>query len=476
MRRQALAATVWGAGDLVARQGVQFGAILILARLLAPADFGVIALVSAFTSIASVLADAGLSIALIQRQDADHEDESSVFWLNVCVGVVLALLLCAVAPSIAGFYHAPIVAPLAYFMTLSIIASAAGSIHFALLSKRLEFRLQAKAGGISAALSGCVAIGMAFAGFGVWALATQAVLMSILTTALLWRFNRWRPAWVMSGRSLRKLSGFGLFQLANSLMEMAYSRLYVLLIGRIFGARLLGYYANADAVRQVPASFVGGLIARVALPLFARADGDAGLYRRGMQLGIRMTMLVHAPVVAAMAVLAQPLVELLFGRKWLVAAPLLQVLAIATLFHPLHVINLQVMMARGHARLMFRLELAKKLIGVALLAAGLGFGMAGVVWSQVVHSCAALVINAYFTRRWFGYGVGAQLLDAMPSLGSAALAALVVACMQHVWPMPMPWSLPAGLAIGGLTYFAALAAVGRGTWRDAKALLAEVAK
>lgn len=476
MKRQALFATFWSAGDIVLRQGVQFGATLVLARLLAPADFGVLAMLLVFTGIASVIADAGLSLALVQRQDADHDDESSVFWFNLCVGAGLALLLFAFAPLVADFYRTPVVEPLARFMALAIVASAAGSIHFALLSKRLEFRLQAKAGGVSAVVSGAVAIGMAFAGFGVWALAVQTVLMSLLTTGLLWRFNAWRPAFVMRRASLEKLLGFGVYQLANALMEMAYSRLYMVLIGKLFGARDLGFYATADTTRQLPTGFLGGLITRVALPMFSRANGDVGLYRRGVQLGIRMMMLVNAPLIATMVVLARPLVEALFGRQWLAAVPLLQVMALAMLFYPLHAINLQALMAQGHARLMFRLEVVKKLLGVALLVAGVQFGMRGLVWSQVVHSCMALGINAYFTRRWFGYGALDQLMDAMPSLLSAACAACVAGYVLHEWRMPLPWGLLLPLATGAVVYLALIAVVGRGTWHDAKALLAEFGK
>lgn len=476
MKRQALFATFWSAGDILLRQGVQFGATLVLARLLAPADFGVLAMIVVFTGIATVIADAGLSLALVQRQDTDLADESSVFWFNLGLGSLLALLLVVCAPLVAAFYRTPQVAPLARFMALGIVASAAGSIHFALLSKRLEFRLQAKAGGIAALASGAVAIGMALAGYGVWALATQTVLMSALTTTLLWRFNPWRPAFVVRRASLAKLMGFGLYQLGNALMDMAYTRLYSVAIGRLFGARQLGFYASADSTRQLPASFLGGLISRVALPMFARADGDAALYRRGVQLGIRMMMLLNAPVVAAMVVLARPLVETLFGRQWLLAAPLLQVMALAMLFYPLHAINLQALMGRGHARLMFRLEVAKKLLGVALLAAGARYGMAGLVWSQVLHSCLCLGINAYFTRRWFGYGAFAQLSDALPTMLCAGAGACVAGWASHAWPLPMPWGLLLPLAAGGASYLALLAVVGRGTWRDAKALFAEMTR
>ncbi len=473
MKRQALFATLWSGTDILLRQGVQFIATLVLARLLVPADFGVIAMLAVFTGLASVLADAGLSVALIQRQDADHDDESTVFWITLLIGVAMAACMALAAPLIARFYQAPEAEPLTRYMALSIVVSAAGAIHFALLSKRLEFHKQALAGGIAAVVSGAAAIVLALRGFGVWALATQAVLMTVLTTTLLWLINPWRPATVLSRTSLRKLSGFGGFHLANSFLEVAYVRLYVVCVGRIFGAEQLGYYANADTARQMPATLLGGLISRVALPMFARAGHDPAMLRRGLQLGVRMTMLLMAPVVAAMVVLAQPLIEVLFGRQWLPAAPLLQVMALAVLLFPIHALNLQALMAQGHAGLMFRLEVAKKTLGLGFLLIGLIYGMAGIVWSQVAHSCVALVINTHYTRRFLRYGALAQFTDAAPPLLSAALAACLAMAVDARVPLSPAWRLGGLCAVGAVGYLLALVFLGRETWRDAVALVQE---
>lgn len=476
MKRQAIAATFWSGGDLILRHGLQFATTLVLARLLVPADFGVMAMLAVFTEVAQALANAGLSAALIQRQDVDHRDESTVFWFNLCVAAVLALLLCICAPLIADFYRLPAVTPLVRVMALSMLVSAVGSIHFALLSKRLDFRLQAKVGGVAAVVSGGAAIGMALAGFGVWSLAVQSVLMAALTSALLWLFNPWRPARVMDMKSLRKLLGFGAYQTANILMETVYSRLYSVIIGRMFGAKPLGYYGIADTTRSLPALFLVGLVSRVALPMFARANGDAALYRRGIQLGNRMMMMINLPAAAAMMVLAEPIIEVLFGKQWLPAAQFLRILAIAILFYPLHVINLQALMAQGHARLMFRLEVAKKVLGLILLVGGAKFGLLGIAWSQALHSLLCLGINAYFTRRWFGYGALAQLMDVAPSFIAAACAAVVAMLLPLAWPLSGAWEIAAALVAGGATYVAVLAMTGGEMWNDAKALLAESVK
>lgn len=474
MKRQALIATFWSAGDAFSRQGLQFATTLVLARLLTPADFGVIAMVAVFIGIAAVLADGGLSVALIQRQDVDHDDESTVFWCNLAVGIALSALLACAGQLLADFYREPRLQAVAGAMSLVLVASAAGAIHFALLCKRLDFRTQAVAGGVAAVLSAIVAITMALLGYGVWALVAQAIVSASATTAMLWWLHPWRPARLFKWTSVRKLASFGGYHMASTLMEAAYVRLYGLLAGRLFGARALGYYANAENTRQLPASLLASLVARVALPMLAKAQCDPVLVRRSLQLSIRLMMLLYAPAMLAMAALAEPLVEVLYGPQWIPAAHLLQILAIAGLLYPLHMINLQALMAQGHAKRMFRLELVKKALGVALLLAGAQYGLVGIAWSQALHSLLALGINAHYSRRWFGYGVLSQLRDAAPPILAATAAAALVLPFVHAWDWPPLARLAGLLSLGGSAYLLIVVAVQAHAWTELKAALAQL--
>lgn len=471
LKRRAFAAILWSGGDIALRQGVQFVATMILARLLSPADFGVIAMISLFIGVAYVFMDGGFSVALIQRRDIDHVDESTVFWCNLAIGSLLTLLLFAVAPLIADFYGTPALAPLMRLMSLSCLLASLGSIHVTLLTRQLDFRTQAKAGGLAALLSGIVAITLAISGFGAWALATQALVMAASLSSLLWVLHPWRPTWRFSGGSLRKLFGFGGFHLASSLLEMVYSRLYTLVVGRMFGARDLGFYANADNSRQIPGNVLGALVARVALPMFSEAAHDPALLRRGIQLSIRGMMLINAPAMLGMAALAEPIVSVLFGKQWLPAAPILQVLCVAGLLYPVHAINLNALMAQGHANLMFRLELVKKGIGVALLFSGAWYGLIGVAWSQVVFSLVVLVVNTYYTKRWFGYGALAQLWEIGPSLTAAGLVAYVAHVASMAWHVPAIVQLVVLGGGGAVAYLSVLAVVRVRAMQDVMALL-----
>ena len=218
-RKKALSATVWSAADIALRQGVQFFISIVLARLLTPAEFGTVALLYLFVGIASAFAEGGLTSALIQRQDTTIEDESTAFWLNMTVGSLMAVLFWLSGPAIAALYGISILAPLSGIMALTVLASAAGAVQRAKFTKALDFRLFVLAGAISVLSSGTIAIWLAWTGYGVWALATQALVNASATTLVLWVASRWRPRFVFRMASVRRLFGFGGYMLASTLLE-----------------------------------------------------------------------------------------------------------------------------------------------------------------------------------------------------------------------------------------------------------------
>ncbi len=307
-----------------------------------------------FLGIATVLADGGFSMALIQRKDTTHVDESTVFWVNLAAGALLAAGISLLAPVFADFYDVPVLEPLARLMSLGVLLSAMGSVPSALTSKQLDFRRLFLVGAVAAAASGGLAVALAWQGHGIWALAGQYVTMTAVSTAMLWILSGWRPRMLFSAGSARRLFGFGGYMLASNLLDTAFSRFYTLLIGRWYGVRDLGFYQRADTTQQVPAAVLSSIASRVAFPLFSQAIDDKAQLRRGVRLALRGLMLINVPMMLGLAALAGPLLEAVFGAIWLPAAPILQVLCLAGLFWPVHVINLTVLAAQGHARLFLR--------------------------------------------------------------------------------------------------------------------------
>jgi O-antigen/teichoic acid export membrane protein len=448
LKSRALSATLWSGADILMRQGLQFGISIALARLLSPEEFGIIALLYLFTGIASAFVDSGFSSALIQRQDITHTDESTVFWFNLAIGALVALSLWAAAPLIASFFVLPVLLPLTGLLALNIFLSALGSIHGTLLTKHLNFRVQMKIGAFSSLISGAIAITMACYGFGVWALAAQTLAATSLTTLLLWCLNPWRPALVFSKKSVRKLFGFGGYMLASSLLDIIYNRAYTVLIGHFFGVRELGFYNRADGTKQLPVGVLTSILSRVALPVFSTAAQDKAQLRRGVQLALRGMMLINVPMMLGIAATAEPLVLTLFGIQWLPSVHLLQVLSLGAVLWPLHVININVLIAQGHSHLLFRLEVVKKILGTTLLMTGTFYGVMGIAWSQVIFGALAFVINAYYSQRFLAYGVLAQTRDFLATLTISVVMALAVYwASTQTYLLPMPLLAPVQLIL-----------------------------
>jgi len=269
-----------------------------------------------------------------------------------------------------------------------------------------------KIGVIASLSSGLLAIYLAREGFGVWALAVQVLLTSILTTILLWFFSSWRPRWIFSFRSVQSLFGFGGYLMAAGLLDIVYNQLYTVLIGKFYGVGQLGFYDRANNTKQIPVKLLSGVLARVAFPIFSAANKDNGKLYKGVQIAIQSLMLINTPIMLGLLVTADNLVLVLFGGKWLASVPLLKVLCLAGIFWPLHVINLNVLKAQGHSGLFFKLEIFKKVIGTLFLLVGVFYyGVLGLAWSQVAFGFVAFFINSFYTGKKINYGAWKQIKD-----------------------------------------------------------------
>lgn len=412
------------------RQGMGFFIAVILARLLMPEDFGTIALLSLSLGFAGLFVNAGFSAALIQKQDTTHIEETTVFWFNVAAGLVIMVLLFVIAPWIAEFFNLSILTPLTMLMACNVFVSALGSIHGTLMTKRLDFKTPMKIGVISTLVSGGVGVYMAWADYGVWALAGQALVSNLVGTVLLWHYSNWRPLFAFSRDSFKRLFGFSGWMFGSAMLDTLYQQGYSLLIGKFYGTRDLGLYNRADSTQQFPASILTGMLARVALPLFSSVNKEKERLRSGVRMSVRSMMLIMVPSMMGLAVLAETLISVVFGERWLPAAPILQVLCAVGMLYPLQVINLNALQAQGHANLFFRLEVVKKSSGILLLIIGSFFGLMGIAWSRVIQSIIALMINGHYTRKFLGYSMREQIMDCLPSFVLSVVMAASVAMAE----------------------------------------------
>jgi O-antigen/teichoic acid export membrane protein len=456
--RKGLQAALWSSVEIGLRQCAQFAITIVLARLLLPEDFGVAAMLVFMASFAIAIMQNGISLALVTTRETNHAQETTIFWINMAIATAGGLILIAVAPVVASFYGQPALRLLILAVVAQIFFFALGSVHTALLTRSLHFRQLTVAGVTSTIAGGLAAIAAALAGAGVWALATQYVVGAAVNTLLLWLLSPWRPRRAIGVRETLPLIRSGSLMSLSGILEVLYSQGFVLLIGKFYGMRDVGLYSRAQSTQFFPSSIISMVIARIAIPLFAAKVGDPEALRRGLRLAIRMVMIINLPVMAGVAVLAGPLIHTLFGAQWDEAAPITTILALAGALLPLHVLNLQLLLAQGEARTFLNIEVKKKSVGVILVLAGGYFGIYGVAWSQIAFSVLVLPLNTQPTARTIGYGVFAQLRDLADIVLATAVMIVALILLGQVLVLPAPLFLavavPAGAFVYGLCGFA----------------------
>jgi teichuronic acid exporter len=416
----------WSFLEGIGQQGIQFVISIILARLLLPEQFGLIAMLTIFMAIAQSFVTSGFGSALVQKQDASHLDECSIFYFNILAGFLVAGTLFLAAPWIAAFYRIPLLASLTRVLSLNLVINAFGAVHSALLMKRIDFKAQMKVSFLATALSGSIGVAMAYNGYGVWSLVAQSIGSNLFGTALLWVFLPWRPTWIFSLDSLRSMFPFGSKLLFSGLLETIFNNLYLLVIGKLFSATDLGYYTRAQQTQQLPVANLSSTVGRVTFPVFSSIQDDEERMKRGIRKSLSALAMVNFPLMIGLAIVAKPLVLVMLTEKWLPCVPYLQLLCMVGLLYPLHAINLNVQIAMGRSDLVFRLEIYKKAMITAMIFITYRWGIAAMIYGQIATSIIAYYMNSYYTGKLLSYPIVAQIRDFAPVLGLASIMGCVV--------------------------------------------------
>lgn len=451
LERRATAAAWWSTLEILARYGAQFLVMVVLARLLSPADFGLIAMLLVFTSIGTMLVDSGFGAALVQRQHTTADDETSVFIFAICVSILVAGILVLAAPTIGSFFHEPRLVDLTRVMAVVLPLGAFASVPDALLTMRLDFKARARAEVVASLCSGAVAVVLALRGFGVWSLAWQSIVSIGVRGLLLWLYSGWRPLGRYRGSSFRSLFGFGGYLLVTGLLNAAATRLQSLLIGKLFDASTLGFYTLAQSTQQAPASLIDGILRRVGLPVFSAIAQDRVRLRSALRASLRMAMFLFVPCMVGIAVVARPLIELVYGTRWSPAAPILTILALSAALWPIHVLNLAAIGAQGRSNLLLRVEAIKQVITIALIAIASPWGPITIAWAILVSGFFGVSINAYYSKKLLNYGPLAQLLDQSATFALSLAAAAVGWMILHM-ATPGPISMLGAITAAATVY------------------------
>ena len=455
LKNKTLHALFWSFFERIGQQGIQFIISIILARLLLPEQFGLIAMLMIFMAIAQSFINSGFGQALIQKQDATHIDECSIFYFNILVGFLAAGLLCLTAPWIAGFYNQPLLVSLTCVLSLNLIINAFGLVQTTLLTKQIDFKTQLKVSVIATVISGTIGVIMAFNGFGVWSLVAQSLGSNLFRTILLWFFNTWRPSLVFSLDSLHGMFIFGSKLLCAGLITTIFDNIYLIVIGKMFSAADLGFYSRAKGLQQLPVMNISTIVARVTFPVFSSVQDDKARLKRGVRKALLTLAMVNFPMMIGFAVVARPLVLVLLTEKWLPCVPYLQLFCVVGMLYPLHAININVLKAQGRSDLNLRLSVLKNFLGGFLLAVTWRWGIEAILWGQIVLSLLCYFVNTHYTAILIKYSVWEQIYDLFPYLGVAGIMGVGVYALEYMITGNVVLLLAAQV-VSGITLFIGL--------------------
>lgn len=451
LKAKTVSGSFWSFADSLLGQGVTFLVGLVLARLLTPHEYGLIGIVSIFIAVFNSIVDSGFSNALIRKTDADDTDYDTVFISNLVFSVFLFAVFLSVSPLVADFFGQPLLGPLCRAMSVIVLVNAFAIIQRTLFVKRIDFKTQTKISLIASVSSGVIGIGMALCRLGVWSLVGQQISRQLLNTLFLWIWGRWRPRLRFSAASFRELFGFGWKLLVSGLINTLWTQVYQVVIGKCYSSATLGQYTRADQFANVCSSNLNAVVSRVTYPVLSSIQEDKARLKAAYRRIIRLTMLVDFVLVLGLGAVAEPMVRVLLGDRWLPCVPFLQIICFNYMMYPLHALNLNMLQVQGRSDLFLRLEIIKKVIAVGPILLGIFINIYWMLVGSVFTGFFAYYLNARYSGPFLKYGVWQQIKDVLPSFGVALFMAAAVYAMSFL-PLSPFLLLPLQIAVGaGIT-------------------------
>lgn len=451
IRNQTIYGLKWSALERISVQGIQFLIGVILARLLPPSDFGVIAMLTIFLAISQTIIDGGFSNALIRKVDRSEADYSTVFIFNIIIGVLLCLIVVWAAPYIAAFYEMPQLSSVMKVLALTLLFNSFSVVFYAILTINIDFRSIAIANFVSAIISGVIGIVMAYQGWGVWSLVFQSVSRSVINALLVAVLAKWRPKFFFSRVSFVEMFSYGSKILISSLINTVYANLTPMIIGKFYTSKDLGYYDRGRQFGVLPINYIVQTYERVTFPIMSQLQNDDTRLIDAYRKYIKSASLIMFIVVMLIIALAKPIILLILSAKWVEAIIYLQLFCVAEMFNHVTRLNLVLLQVKGRSDLFLRLEVIKKAISLSMLLCAAPFGIIPICISQILYSQIAMYINTYYTKKLFGLSYLMQVKDFSKYL-IFAVVACAPAYLMVVFDIPSLLSIIIGSAIALALY------------------------
>lgn len=404
-------AAIWSFVERLSSQVVSFGIGVVLARLLSPYDYGVVGLTAIFIALSNVFIDAGFANALIRNQHRTEKDLSTAFYFNVVIGILAYSLLWIATPTIADWFKEPLLIPLLKIVGLNVVFNSLCIVQTAILTAKLNIRLQTIINLSAQIPAGIIAVWMAYRGMGVYALALQTVLSSLIKVVLLWVLAKWFPRERFSRDSFLELWSFGSKLLGANLIGTLFSQIYSVIIGKYVGKKELGYFSKANGLCSNVDGVTSGIVQKVALPVLSRYQEDKEELTKKFRTIMRLLVMMIAPMTAILCFSSDEIIILLWTKKWLYCSLLFKVLIVGIMFGPLGQMSLSLMQTVGKTSMILKLEMPKKVLYCIYIIIGFQYGVLGLAVAQVFINISGSLVNMWATKKILPYSYWGQIKD-----------------------------------------------------------------
>lgn len=445
---------IWKFAERIGAQLVTFVVQTILARILMPEEYGIIAMVNVFITIANVFVVSGLSSSLIQKKNADELDFSSMFYFSIAFSLVIYGIVYFAAPYIGKFYNSTELILVLRIMALQIIIAAIKNVQGAYVSRHMQFKkfFFSTLGGTL--FSGAIGIIMALKGAGVWALVVQYLSNSIIDTTILFFTVKWKPKLMFSLSRVKTLYSYGWKLLGASLLDTTYNQLRALIIGKLYSSADLAYYNRGRNFPMLITNNINASIDSVLFPAMSSQQDERAQLKGMVRRSIKTSSYILWPMLIGLAAVGDTLIRLLLTDKWVECVPFLQIACVSYMFMPIHTANLQAIKATGRSGLFFKMEIIKKGIGIILILISFRISVMAIALSSLVQTAIACIVNTLPNRKYLGYRYRDQFFDLLPAFLLSFSMGIIVYLMTYI-PCMLIIKLFLQVVVGGIYYIAA---------------------
>lgn len=451
MKEKVFSNLIWRFGERIVAQLISFIVTIVLARILNPSDYGVVALITVIIAILQILVDGGFGNALIQKKDADDTDFSSVFFFNIVFCSCLYLGIYYYAPSLADFYGNTTMTPMVRVLGLVVIISGVKNVQQAYVSKTMQFKKFFYATLIGTVISAIVGLFMAINGFGAWALIAQHLTNAVFDTIVVWFAVKWRPKLLFSITSLKSMFSYGWKLLVSNLIDTTYGNIRQMLIGKLYSSSDLAFYNRGRYIPNLIVTNINTSIDSVLFPVMSGEQDDSVRLKAMAQRSIKVSNYIMSPLMMGIAFMAEPIIKMVLTDKWLPCVPYVRIFCILYMFQPIQTVNTNVIKATGHSGIRLYQEIVTKIVGLLLLFISLKHGVLAIAYAYLFGNFINQYVNSYPNKKLIKYSYWEQLKDILPSIALAVFMGGAVYCISYL-TIPLFVQIVIQIAFGIVVY------------------------